>query len=1109
MNKDFKCVNLCKMIIAFLLVIVIFFVGGSSSFANASSNEVLDTIKVAYYPMGNFQSGDFDKSGNIIPGTERGYLVDYLNRIKEYLRIDIEYVHYNSWQDAFLKPIDNTKANCTDNTVFAKGEYDIIAPAKQTRNRLEDDKIAFSEYSIADSFAGLFTLADKDYCFEDFELIKDLKIAVDINSSYYDALIEYLLENGLTLEEINQIVDKTFKTVADCKKALFAGNVDLVLMDALNADETFRVFGRFNPNLSYFIYNTYSDNFNENRNIFKQINLALEYIELYYPLFRFDLEDQYLKFKNLTPLTKTEKLYVKDLEYINVGYSPIMYPISYTENGVFKGVTREILDLISEYTNIRFNYIELPNNNVSQKYLEENKIEMVTGVENNKSNALTKMIISQCYLYSDKVVISRQNYSFKAHDSFTCAIATGSNTLKNEIIKKYPNAKIMITASIEESFEAVRSGKADILIQNRYAACYILAKPKYQNFSIISSEILNDNMSLAVLNLSGYREILNDSNLIRIINKAIQHLDDDQVSSILHKHIAENNYQYNFADYLYESRVVIILSLLFVVVFIIIFIIYFKNKHENIKKIKQQNEFLSDERKKAENASNAKGQFLAQMSHEIRTPLNAIMGLTQIAENDYENPDLMKDYISKIKSSSNMLLGLINDILDMSSIESNKVKINHETFSMKEMLDNLTSVFYEQALEKNITFKLKLQGEIEEKLIGDEKRTKQVLMNILSNAIKFTNSMGTVVFTVFKNSVVDNLSHIRFIIEDSGVGMTEEMQERLYLPFEQETATTFKRHGGSGLGLSISKSFVDLLGGQISCQSKKDVGTKFTIDLAFQKVIEEEKCLSKSLKALIVSDESDAEYMKSVLKHLAVESKSCCDISKTIDYIKTANIAKEKFNILFIDCCVNKNEKIELIKEIKTKFPKNHFKIFGIFYSLTKPGQELFENLIDGFLYKPIFPSTIIANICQNSEVVESKKVSYKNHFAGKRVLVAEDININFEVINKILTVFGFSVEWAMNGESAVQMYNNTPNNFYDLILLDINMPIMNGYDAAVSIRNSARPDSQTIPIYAMTANAFTEDVTKTLNSGMNGHITKPFIVNELFDILCHVLDKK
>lgn len=542
-----------------------------------------------------------------------------------------------------------------------------------------------------------------------------------------------------------------------------------------------------------------------------------------------------------------------------------------------------------------------------------------------------------------------------------------------------------------------------------------------------------------------------------------------------------------------------------------------KLQHEEAE-LEKKNKQLNIAVDKANEANRAKSQFLAQMSHEIRTPMNAIIGLTNIAENDLTDQEKTLDYLKKIEGSSKLLLGIINNVLDMSAIESNKMKLAEMEFNFNALLSSITTIFYHQCQEKGIKFEMRMKGVTEEVLIGDSLRVNQILMNLLSNAVKFTSEGGEVSLSVIQASSSNDTVQIRFVVSDTGCGISDDLKKRLFNPFEQEDATTAREHGGSGLGLAITKNLVQMMHGLISVDSKLEQGTVFTVDIPFGVVhthIPNGDKIFTDIYALIVDDDKEScEYAGLLLEKLGVEYDYATSGEEALEVIKEAEDKGKPFNLCIVDWKMPKMNGLDITQNIRNIFGNDSVVIIASAYDQDEVKDEGKSAGADFFIPKPLFQSSvfnILSKISKNgySRIKEKDTKIDKKTFARKKALLAEDVALNMEVAIELLKKAGIESTCAEDGAVAVDIFKESKENEFDIILLDINMPNMNGYEAARTIRSLDRKDAKTIPICAMTANAFAEDIAASLDAGMNGHISKPIEPDILYKTLGKVFEKR
>ena len=499
----------------------------------------------------------------------------------------------------------------------------------------------------------------------------------------------------------------------------------------------------------------------------------------------------------------------------------------------------------------------------------------------------------------------------------------------------------------------------------------------------------------------------------------------------------------------------------------------------------------------AESANKAKTDFLSTMSHDIRTPMNAIMGLTTIAENNLGDVESTEESLRKIRLASNHLLTLINDILDISKVESGKLKLSPLTFSIVETVENLINISQPMIKEKNIDFNFHINKMEKEYLYADQLRLNQIYINILSNAIKYTEPGGSVSVSLSEEeSDVPGCIQLTYVVADTGIGMSPEFMATMYQPFSRQIDSRVNSIQGTGLGLAITKQMVELLGGTIECESEQGKGTTFTVVLDILLADKQrDNARLEPIDVLVVDDdESTLHTAVAALEALGATAEQAQSGAEAFGMIEQRHNSGRDYDVVIVDWKMPETDGIETIRQIRSNTEANIPFLLISAYDWSDIEDKAKEAGANGFVRKPFFRSTLydkINSLLGNKSDSKEPEDDYSD-LEGLNILIAEDNDINWEIISGILSMFGITTERAENGRVCVDMISSAEKGSYELIFMDVQMPEMNGLDATRAIRNLDDPWASSIPIVAMTADAFSENVADCLNAGMNGHIAKP-----------------
>ncbi len=525
--------------------------------------------------------------------------------------------------------------------------------------------------------------------------------------------------------------------------------------------------------------------------------------------------------------------------------------------------------------------------------------------------------------------------------------------------------------------------------------------------------------------------------------------------------------------------------------------------------LREQMAELDKARKEAIHANKAKSEFLSNMSHDIRTPMNAIVGMTAIATANIDDKQQVQNCLKKITLSSRHLLGLINDVLDMSKIESGKLTLNMDQISLREVMDSIVSIAQPQVRSKHQQFDVFIHDISTENVCCDSVRLNQVLLNILGNALKFTPDGGLIQVSLYEEESPKGEGYVRthIVVKDNGIGMTPEFKAKIFESFVREDSARVRRTEGSGLGMAITKYIVDTMGGTIEVESELGKGSEFhvTLDLQRAETPEEEMILPEWNILVVDDDQQLCESTAASLKSIGVKADWTLNVEGALEMLDRRAKARDHYHIILLDWKLPDMDGISAAREIRRRFGEETPIMLISAYDWSEIETEARDAGITGFISKPLFRSTLFYGLKPfidasgtSEELVHEERYA---DFTGRRILLAEDNDLNWEIASELLSDLGLELDWAENGKLCVEKFQASSPGFYDAILMDLRMPVMTGYEATEAIRKLDRPDKN-IPIIAMTADAFSEDIKKCLDAGMNAHVAKPIDIREVSRLL-------
>ena len=519
---------------------------------------------------------------------------------------------------------------------------------------------------------------------------------------------------------------------------------------------------------------------------------------------------------------------------------------------------------------------------------------------------------------------------------------------------------------------------------------------------------------------------------------------------------------------------------------------------------------LSDALAVAEEASRAKTVFLSNMSHEIRTPMNAIIGLDSIALADDDVPARTREHLEKIGTSARHLLGIINDVLDVSRIESGRMVIKSEAFSFSKLIEQVNTIISSQCADKGLDYHCKITGKVDDSYIGDETKLRQSLVNVLGNAVKFTPAGGSVELEVERIAQFAGRSTLRFVMRDTGIGMSEDYLPKIFDTFSQEDSASTSQYGSTGLGLAITKSMVEMMNGTIEVESEKGVGTTFVITVTLadaESAVADPATVEMhphEMSVLVIDDDHVAcEHAKLVLSEVGIAADVADSGAEAVDMVRVRGARRDPYDLILVDWKMPDMDGVETTRQIRSIAGDDSAIIILTAYNWDDVLEEALHAGVDSFVAKPLFASNVIEEfqkaLKQRAVMSEDRN---RADLTGRHVLLAEDVEINAEIMMELMKTREVTVDHASNGKIAVEMFEAHEPGYYDAVLMDMRMPEMDGLEATMAIRALDREDAKDVPIIALTANAFDEDVQKSLQAGLNAHLSKPVEPDVLFETL-------
>jgi signal transduction histidine kinase/CheY-like chemotaxis protein len=1076
--------NKIKPIILFILLLIC----EVSLYSQNLSNDLIYKIDNTTIVVACVKDSGYIKK--ISPTTYSGYLVDYLNKLGEYYNLHFKYIL-----------VDN---ELESRNLVDKGIAD-IACLQYNTPKLES-KFAYSNIQLTILKTNLYTLADNDdLYFDDFKNFDKMTIGIREDFSSLEELDLYAKKGNFTYSL------KYYPTETDLQEALVKKEITTIATDyIINSDYSFKKIGSISYKPTYIISK-------KGNSLIPLINNSIDWLhENDSNIFK-HLKQMYLNVSSAyTEFTREEIDYINQQNTLRIGLFPDTYILTRLneQTNEYEGIIIDYMKELEKTSHLKFEYVQIPHGLKVQDAIKQNLCDITPYLGRNEETLNDENIAASInYINMRELIAIRKDNPVKFDEIKTISCPANYQALLNQIYNEFPQWNVVKT-NANNILDPLQAGIVDVAIGNEYEIKYLLQKPEYSDLMLTEEFLVDIMFSLGISSN-------NNPVLLSILNKSISNIDGNTLEYFKLKGLLIN-YKYSFFDaYLTNSLFfnLLIFLLISVIIILLIFTSYQKRINEQIRR---KEKALNLSNQKYEKANRAKTDFLAAMSHDLRTPMNAIIGLTELSKSNLTNIKDLELYIDKIDISAKYLLGLINDILDISAIEDGKLIIIEEPFSLKELTHEVTSMYHVSSEQNNINFSSSIDNVLFEMLIGDYYRMKQIITNLLSNAFKFTQEGGNVELILKETSIDKETTELTIIVKDTGIGISEEIQNKIFNKFVQADSGTLRKFGGSGLGLSIVKNLVELMQGRIELDSKIAVGSTFKIHIPLkvsnkgfncQKFLENNP-YDKHKILVIDEDKQFNTFMKKIIKQIDVENSCTSDLPAALEEIKKSIKHNKAYDIIFIDYKIMNSYDWNVIKFIGQAYKNQPHNIVLTGYDKTYLKSNIKNNYINYYIKKPIFLSSFnfIFNKIEKRQKVNDinslQKIS-KVKLSGLRILLVEDNEINQLVGQKILEAYGCEIFIANNGKIGYQTFLDKGENYFDIILMDIRMPIMDGYKATTLIRNQDSEYAKLIPIYAMTANVMKDDIEKSLSLKMNGHIAKPIDSNQLYDVLYNVWIKK
>ena len=1036
--------------------------------------------------------GSFEDTFNYVneKGARKGYGYELLETLSGYAGWQFEYVTCD-WSDCFEK--------------LKNGEIDIIGGISYTEDRTQE--MLFSDEPMGVEKYYLYAdLSRADISASDFKTLNGKKIGVLMGTEPEVMLAEWEEKYGLKTEHVN------ISNNEDVKQKLANHEIDcfVSLEESFWAERGISTITRVGESGIYYAINKNRPDLKE------ELDDAMRALDEAVPFYTADLYKRYFSMDYTPILTGEEKAWLRKHGAIRMGFLASDSGVSTFDpaTGEFTGVITDYIQFAADCLGnqeLEFQLVGYDSKEAELDALKSGEIDMIFHCDQNPNLAEEYHFACTNTTWTSNLMAVTNKQHFNENNVNRIAVPQNKLSLKKYLAFYYPQWEIVDCDTQEDAARLVKDGQADCFVTG------ISSENKYsKKYSFYSVPLVNPVRSCFAVN-SGNRSLLS------ILNKTIKAMPVNMLAGALAMYKSSAR-KVTLSDFIKDNffKVMLISSIAVAVVLLTILMLLQKARKAEAAARKaasdtqELNAKLQVAVEKAESANRAKSTFLSNMSHDIRTPMNAIIGFTTLALSNIDDTDRVKDYLGKTLASSNHLLSLINDVLDMSRIESGKIHLEEVEVNLSDVLHDLKTIVSGQIFAKQLELYMDVMDVTDEDVYCDKTRLNQILLNLLSNAIKFTPAGGTVSVRVRQLAgKVRGCGQYEFRIKDNGIGMSQEFAQKIFEPFERERTSTVSRIQGTGLGMAITKNIVDMMGGTIEVQTAQGKGTEFTVCVPMRAQTEQrpvEKITElEGLKALVVDDDfNTCDSVTKMLVKVGMRAEWTLSGKEAVLRARQSIEMSDVYHAYIIDWRLPDMNGIEVTRQIRSLHDDTPIIILTA-YDWSDIEVEAKAAGVTAFCAKPMFMSdlreTLMSALGQKPADAVQRLLPEKNaDFKGKHILLVEDNELNREIAQEILQEYGFLVDTAENGAVAVEKVSTAAPGSYDLVLMDVQMPIMDGYTATRKIRALDDPARAKLPILAMTANAFDEDRRNALESGMNGFLSKPIVIDDLVQELRKIL---